>query len=102
METAAALKQIKAVLSVLKSQKAPAASFLSRSQRASLPTVNVIVDAGNDPDVLGSSIADQLHVAQLATKVSNLGMETAAALKQIKAIVSMLKSKQMAAARFLQ
>eukprot|EP00929_Paragymnodinium_shiwhaense_P046542 TRINITY_DN23704_c0_g1_i2.p3 TRINITY_DN23704_c0_g1~~TRINITY_DN23704_c0_g1_i2.p3 ORF type:complete len:116 (+),score=29.76 TRINITY_DN23704_c0_g1_i2:139-486(+) len=57
-----------------------AASLIS----CTLPTVNVIVDA-----------------AQLATKVSTLGMETAAVLEQIKGIVSVLKSKKVVAASFL-
>eukprot|EP00929_Paragymnodinium_shiwhaense_P104183 TRINITY_DN6830_c0_g1_i8.p1 TRINITY_DN6830_c0_g1~~TRINITY_DN6830_c0_g1_i8.p1 ORF type:complete len:233 (-),score=62.95 TRINITY_DN6830_c0_g1_i8:79-777(-) len=98
---AAALKQIKAIVSMLKTKQAGAASFLSKSQEASLPTVNVIVDAETEFDVSDNGIADQLHAARLATKVSTLGMETAAALEQIKVIVSMLKTKKAGAASFL-
>eukprot|EP00929_Paragymnodinium_shiwhaense_P055913 TRINITY_DN27990_c1_g1_i1.p1 TRINITY_DN27990_c1_g1~~TRINITY_DN27990_c1_g1_i1.p1 ORF type:complete len:580 (-),score=153.32 TRINITY_DN27990_c1_g1_i1:116-1855(-) len=106
-EATIALKQFKDVVAVLQSKQAPAVSFLSTSQpsvdvpSASLPTVNVIIDADTELGPSGSMVDEELRAAQLANKVSNLGAETAVALKQVKDIVAILKSKHTPAVSFL-
>eukprot|EP00929_Paragymnodinium_shiwhaense_P089773 TRINITY_DN4996_c0_g1_i7.p1 TRINITY_DN4996_c0_g1~~TRINITY_DN4996_c0_g1_i7.p1 ORF type:complete len:183 (-),score=41.98 TRINITY_DN4996_c0_g1_i7:76-624(-) len=100
IETAGALTQINAIVSTLNSKKGSAATFFGKSQQgvhavsASLPTVNVIGDVTTDFEISGSNVADQLHAARVATKMSNLRSETAETLKQIQATLALLQARK--------